>query len=105
MEKFGTYKINFKLIDRENSDSIIAEKSFDINVVEDTQTIPETTENPTNQTVPTEEKIVKETSNDTNKQLPKTLPKAGKNLYLLGSLTIISLIGIAIYYNKSRGDY
>ena len=55
----GEYKITLKLIDRDNSDSVIAQKTFDFTVVEQATTPPPTTggetNNGTEETTPEEE--------------------------------------------------
>lgn len=86
----GDYSITLKLIDRENSDSVIASKTFQITVGEkapevqpdhNEQVPPVTgTENNTN------------SSNTTNTQKPQTLPKTGNTIYF----AIIPVIAILV---------
>ena len=104
----GDYTITLKLIDRDTSDQVIAEKSFQVTVAEEAQTLPpEADGNNTNTTTP-------ETTNPENPneiippaeenvtEMPTKLPKTGKNMYIpiIGILFI--LISFYVYYNKKR---
>lgn len=94
----GQYTITFKLIDRDNSDSVIAENSFTINV-EEKQIIPPTEipseNNPNNVT----EGQVQ--GNNTENDLPKELPKTGYNYYAIFGITIL-VIGLAVYILRRK---
>ena len=78
--KTGDYTITLKLIDRDNSDSVIAEKTFNFTVTEE-NTQPEDTEN----TTPEQNEITNEAINETkdeNTNMPTVLPKTGINIYI-----------------------
>lgn len=108
----GKYTITIKLINRDDSDSIIASKTFDINVVEENITPPEeetppeeTTPEPPIQTpednTPNTEEQKPETSQDTEKEeLPEKLPQTGFNIYMLVIPLILVLAGVYIELNK-----
>lgn len=100
----GQYTITFKLIDRDNSDSVIAENSFTINV-EEKQIIPPTEENPPTE-IPSENNPnnVAEgqvQGNNTENDLPKELPKTGYNYYAIFGITIL-VIGLAVYILRRK---
>ncbi len=107
----GEYKITLKLIDRDKSDSIIAEKTFDFTVKEEItspeqptkptppeteqneQTKPETIVPPKEETVPKEE------------EKPSSLPKTGMNIYIqiLAYFTVLMVLIVAIKMkNKTK---
>lgn len=113
----GDYTITLKLIDRDNSDQIIAEGTFKFTAVEQTQTTPpvadgnnpgttepETTtpeENLPEQT--TEEEIVPEAELEENvTETPTKLPKTGTNMYIPIVGILFVLIGASVYYNKRK---
>lgn len=101
----GDYKITLKLIDRENSDSVIVEKTFDLTVVEQVQTTPPTTDGTNNGTIEENEEIippVEVEENKTENTMPTKLPKTGTNIYLPIFTIIVILIGTIIYYNKKK---
>lgn len=89
----GDYTITLKLIDRDNSDSVIAEKTFNYSVLE-TATPPE--QQPTSPETPEE---VEEVKPD---QMPKKLPKTGANLYVPIIIVLALLIAGYAYYNKKK---
>ena len=100
----GQYTITFKLIDRDNSDSVIAENSFTINV-EEKQIIPPTEENPPTE-IPSENNPNNVTEgqvqgNNTENDLPKELPKTGYNYYAIFGITIL-VIGLAVYILRRK---
>lgn len=93
----GDYTITLKLIDRDNADSVIAEKEFTFTAKEHEQEI----------TPPAEEEPPKapETNNGENTnnvQKPTTLPKTGNNIYVPMAVLLIGLTGFAVYYNKKK---
>ena len=103
----GDYKITLKLIDRENSDTIIAQKTFDFTVVEETQEVPPSTDGTENDDVEEkpEEIIEPEEENkteNTQNVMPSKLPKTGTNIYLPICIVLITLISIIIFYNKKK---
>ena len=93
--KAGDYKITLKLIDRDNSDSIIAEKVFSFSVLDEHTPVPPT-ETETENTPPKEE--VKE--ENTKVETPKKLPKTGSNIYISAGIILVALAGLYIYYNQ-----
>lgn len=108
--KAGDYTIILKLIDRDNSDSVIAQKQFSFAATEETTEIvppeeePETP--PTTETPETPEEPTKQpTTNNqqtTTQQKPTTLPKTGENIYVPISILLISLASVIVYYNKKK---
>ena len=95
--KTGDYTITLKLIDRDNSDSVIAEKTFNFTVTEE-NTQPEDTEN----TTPEQNEITNEAINETkdeNTNMPTVLPKTGINIYIP---TIILLATIFAIIRKKK---
>lgn len=122
----GDYTITFKLIDRDNSNSIIAEKAFSFTVIEksaqentsETENSNDVTgnvENTTDNNIPAEsekEEIMAETENTKveeteknnieNEVMPISLPKTGNNIYILVSILVIGLVSFAIYYNRKN---
>lgn len=98
--KTGDYTITLKLIDRDNSDSVIAEKTFNFTISEE-NTQPEDTEN----TTPEQNEIINETVNeakDENTNMPTVLPKTGINIYIPIIATIILLATIFIIIKKKK---
>lgn len=90
----GTYTITLSLIDRDNSDTVIAENTFNITVSQETvETEPEEEENDTNTT---DEENSTNTSIET--ETPETLPKTGENIYVPIIISIISLLGVIFIY-------
>jgi len=92
----GDYTITLKLIDRDNGDSVISDKTFTLTATEHKQEI----------TPPTEEQPeVPETNNGENTnnvQKPATLPKTGFNIYIPMTILLASFIGVAVYYNNKK---
>ncbi len=104
----GEYKITLKLIDRDNSDSVIAQKTFDFTVAEQATTPPPTTggetNNGTEETTPEEEITppVEVEENVVENTTPTKLPKTGINIYLPISIILIILVATVIYYNRKK---
>lgn len=98
--KAGNYSITLKLIDRDNSDAIIAEKTFQIAVAETATPV----EPPVTEPEKPEESKPEQTTPETTKpeQKPTTLPKTGVNIYVPIVLVIVSLLSCYIYYNKKK---
>lgn len=94
----GDYSITLKLIDRDNSDSVIASKTFNIAVKnEATTTTPGTTENPDNNEV-----VENTEANKTeNQQEPSTLPKTGNTIYF-AILPVIAILIASYFYLKKK---
>lgn len=93
----GEYNITLSLVDRDNSDAVIATKAFKINVLE---TAPQTpSENqpqqPQEPVQPQEpEKPTTGTTTTTNKKEPTTLPQTGNTMYF-GIFSVIAVLSIA----------
>ena len=107
----GDYTITLKLIDRDNSDSVIAEKTFNFTAVEQgttTPSTPETTPNEPEEIItPVEEKTkeVKETEGEAEKveeKTPTKLPKTGSNIYIPIIIVLVALVSSYIYFNKRK---
>lgn len=97
----GDYTITLKLIDRDNSDQVIAEQTFSFTVLaEATPVTPETPTVPDN-TEPTtpEEPEVEEVNPE---ETPKKLPKTGSNLYVPVIVVLIALVSSYVYFNKKK---
>lgn len=91
----GDYTITLKLIDRDNSDSVIAQESFTFTAQEETATTPPaTTPEPTVPETTTENEVKKE-------ETPTTLPKTGNNIYI-PIIAILTILTGAYVYNKKR---
>lgn len=88
----GEYSITLKLIDRDTSDSTIAEKTFSFNVLAEETTVPQ-------QPVETPEQGVTE---ERPEKTPTELPKTGKNIYGVIMAIIIVLTSIYIYNRKRK---
>lgn len=111
----GDYTITLKLIDRDNSDTVIAEKKFSFKVLEAQSVVQPEEENTdsdsagnleqnetanaignnTMNTMPENSNSV----NNTTENMPNTLPKTGNNMYLL-ALAIIALLAVFYIYSK-----
>lgn len=112
--KAGNYKITISLIDRDNSDSIIAQKIFSFDVVEKNEqsenitTNDNNTENNTenNDNVESNENTVTNISdknlNTQNNLIPAKLPKTGIDIFVPGFIIFVSVIALVIYFNKIR---
>ena len=117
------YSITFKLIDRSNSDAVIAEKTFSIKVSEaqspsdDNNTnngdiVGEIENNVKDENANLNEKLPEDNSlslENTNKvennvvtEKPNSLPKTGVNIYIPIALIIFGLISFAIYFNRKK---
>lgn len=98
--ELGNYTITLKLIDRDHSDTVIAEKAFSFTAVEEGGTTPDNTPGTTTPedtiTPPAEE------SEKAQETLPAKLPKTGSNLYLPIVVVLIALLSSYIYFNKRK---
>ena len=92
----GDYKITLKLIDRDNSDSVIAEETFSFTAVEKA-TPPEAENGGENKP---EQKPEEPTEEET--KMPTTMPKTGTNIYVSASVVLMTLVGAYVYYNKKK---
>lgn len=104
--KQGNYKVTLKLIDRDNSDSIIAEKTFNLTVNPKLQVTPPTeTQEQSDEVGEIKNEIINNniTNNTANtEKLPSTLPKTGNDVYMqILSLSIIGII-VLVYILKIK---
>lgn len=90
----GEYTITLKLINRDNSDAIIAEKTFNLSVKSEA-TVEE------DENVVEEENIITEEEKEEEKK-PTELPKTGINIYASITLILIVLTGSYVYYIKRK---
>ena len=100
-DKSGTYTITFKLIDRDNSDAIVAENSFQITVA-NTETTPPEEETPGNETEGTTGQENNNQQNNGEENLPSQLPKTGMNLYIPVAVIFIAIISTSLYMNMKK---
>lgn len=103
----GDYTITLKLIDRDNSDSVIAEETFSFTALETAAVIPPTTpENPgtttPEETTKPEEEVTTPSEEIKKEETPTTLPKTGNNIYFAIGAILIVLTGSYAYYNKRK---
>lgn len=97
----GDYKITLKLIDRDHSDTVIAENTFNFNILaEKPVEVPENPDN--NQGGVTGEEETKKEEVKKEETTPKKLPKTGSNLYLPISAVLIVVAGGYIYFTKRK---
>jgi len=90
--KEGKYTITLKLIDRDNSDAVIAEETFDIDVKSEATT-QDKEENKTEEDNSVEGEAEKE---------PTELPKTGIDVYAPIALILIVIAGSYVYYIKRK---
>lgn len=97
----GDYSITLKLIDRDNSDTEIASKTFQISVKEEQTTTPPE-ENTGNNETPENNNGQNNTNTPENNEKPETLPQTGNTVYL----SVIGLISalIASYIILKKKD-
>lgn len=93
----GNYTITLKLIDRDNSDSVIAEKAFNFTI--SNVQVPT---NPTNPDTPPSNPDDQEQIVEKAEETPKKLPKTGNNLYLPITAVLIALVSAYAYFNKQK---
>lgn len=105
--KVGNYTITLKLIDRDNSDSVIAQKQFSFTATEEkTEIVPpaEEPEIPEPPSTPEESNKQPTTNNQqiTTQQKPTTLPKTGENIYVPIIILLSGLVSVIVYYKKKK---
>lgn len=103
----GDYTVTLKLIDRDNSDAVIAEKAFSFTAGEETITTPpEETPGETPSETPdenTNETVEEETTNQTNEAAkPTKLPKTGNDIFMPIAILVISLLSAIFYFKVKR---
>ena len=105
----GNYKITLKLIDRDNSDSVIAEETFEIDVKEENEinvpeenlpeeNLPEEKNPEQNQEIENSQNQINENINSAS-EMPKELPKTGNNIYIPIVIILGIVLAVFIYYN------
>ena len=94
--KEGDYSITLKLIDRDNSDQVIAENTFQLTALETATPIEPTNPEPV---MPDNNEEV-ETVNPN--EMPSKLPKTGTNIYIPIIVVLIALVSSYVYYNKKQ---
>lgn len=99
--EIGDYSITLKLIDRDNSDQVIAQETFRFAAQEETQTNPGETTTDNNQTnTPNNNQTTKpETSEN---KTPDRLPKTGQNIYIPIIIVLVGLVSGYAYYSKKN---
>ena len=106
--KAGAYTIKIKLIDRDSSDAEIASKTFSLTAITEEQN-----NNQTNNSGTTEGTNNNQTENITNpseennvntqkENLPQTLPKTGKNIYIPIIILAIALITTGVVLQRKN---
>ena len=112
----GDYSITLKLIDRDNSDTVIAEKTFEYKVAEKEVTPPEEEKPEQPEIIPPAEETEKPEQTTTEvtpseittdktvekEEKPNKLPKTGYNEYVIMSIALFSVIGLGVYINKKK---
>ncbi len=96
-DKVGTYTLTFKLIDRDNSDAVIAENSFQV-TVGNTETVPPEEETPGSETEGTTGEENNAGENTTEENLPEQLPKTGMNIYIPIAVVLIAIVSTSLYF-------
>lgn len=95
----GDYTITLKLIDRDNSDAVIAEENFQFTAVEKQTTTPTIPE----ETVPTEpNETVTQPTENVEQEIPTQLPKTGINIYVPIVFVLVVLLVSYVYFNKRK---
>ena len=104
----GSYTLTFKLIDRDNSDTVIAQKAFQITVTEEQNlpSVPETNEpeeNTPEANEPQTNTVENETmQNTTNEEMPSKLPKTGDNIYIPMAILLSLVVTIGVKINRKK---
>lgn len=104
----GDYTITLKLIDRDNSDTVIAQQTFNFKAIETpTQTTPPTTTpgetvNPGQQPGETVTPEQTPEQQPTEEAKPTEIPKAGNNVYVPIVVVMVALVGSYIFINKRK---
>ena len=91
----GDYTITLKLIDRDNSDQVIAEQAFPFTVLEEATAVAPENPEPTTPEEPEVEEVNPE-------ETPKKLPKTGSNVYVPVIVVLIALVSSYVYVNKKK---
>lgn len=99
--KVGDYKITLKLIDRENSDNVIAEKSFNITVPEKAGSEQAPNQEPAT-TTPEAPNAKPEATTQPETKAPAKLPKTGINIYAPIAILIAVLTGAFVFNNRKK---
>ena len=113
--EIGAYTIKITLHDKDNSDSVIVTKDFDINVKEvssengnegNSGTSGETTDGEENNTIPGAADENKGESNNTEnvEELPENLPKTGitQYVYIITAIAVLGTVYVSLKSEKSK---
>lgn len=101
----GEYKIKFSVLDKDSSNSVVVEKEFTFNIVEENTNVNDTEDNQENN----EDNNVNNSNNNQNsnisnqkkeEDLPKELPKTGMTQYVY-IIAVLSLILSGYVVNKN----
>jgi len=100
----GEYTITLKLINRDNSDEVIASETFEINVIGEKEEITNNTNQTTNNTTEDTNIVTNEVINEnivTNKptNTPTSLPKTGNTIYF-SAIILFACLVTAYYITK-----
>lgn len=98
--KAGDYKLTLKLIDRENSDAVISERSF--NLIVGTANSETTTQKPEENQPNKETQVAQTPQVKEESKVPSKLPKTGINIYVPFGMIVLSLIGAFIINNRKN---
>ena len=99
----GDYTITLKLIDRDNSDQVISERTFYFTVAAEQPSTNQSSTTPENgETTDTTEENLNESTNREQETMPSELPKTGINIYFVIGTAIISLIGIFAFIQAKQ---
>ena len=99
--EIGNYSITLKLIDRDNSDAVIATKDFQIAVKEKATTTPPTTEDD-NQNIENNNTTTENENTATdNTTTPNNLPQTGNTIYF-AIISLIVILLVAYMYLKRK---
>lgn len=98
--KAGDYKLTLKLIDRENSDAVISERSF--NLIVGTANSETTTQKPEENQPNKETQVAQTPQVKEESKVPAKLPKTGINIYVPFGMIVLSLIGAFIINNRKN---
>lgn len=100
----GDYTITFKLIDRDNSDDIIAQNTFNISVKEETATVPtpgiNNPQTPPTTTTPEQTGEQNQIQENNKEKEPTVLPKTGNTVYGVIVPIILVLVILSILLRK-----
>ena len=93
----GDYTVNIKIIDRDNSDAVVAQKDFNFTVSKTAVTDKEEPTTPPKEETPSKEE-------NTKNEMPETLPKTGNTQYgiIIGFIAILTVAYISVNNKNSK---